>query len=158
MKILCLTPIKHLDGVYEYLESFGEVDYKPDLQDIDFDMYGYDVIEDSYIHVIKIYRHAPCVALRMAENVVLFNHAKEKEPLTSLGDHCHVVVLVEFVGLKFLRTSVKPEFAIVQIKLNRNEDRIIPSLNRCLILDPNTEISISEKEEDLEYEKQIEMI
>ena len=44
MKILCLTPIKHLDGVYEYLESFGEVDYKPDLQDIDFDMYGYDVI------------------------------------------------------------------------------------------------------------------
>tara|TARA_Y100000034_G_scaffold72860_1_gene87788 strand:+ start:806 stop:1714 length:909 start_codon:yes stop_codon:yes gene_type:complete len=44
MKILCLTPVKHLDGVYEYLESFGEVDYKPDLQGIDFDMYGYDII------------------------------------------------------------------------------------------------------------------
>ena len=30
MKILCLTPIKHLDGVFEYLESFGRVDYLPD--------------------------------------------------------------------------------------------------------------------------------
>ena len=47
MKILCLTPIKHLDGIYEYLESFGEVDYKPDLQDVDFDFFDkseYDVI------------------------------------------------------------------------------------------------------------------
>ena len=25
VKILCLTPIKHLDGVYEYLESFGTI-------------------------------------------------------------------------------------------------------------------------------------
>tara|TARA_Y100000004_G_scaffold196926_1_gene268804 strand:- start:1021 stop:1938 length:918 start_codon:yes stop_codon:yes gene_type:complete len=31
MKILCLTPIKHLDGVYEHLESFGTVDYHPSL-------------------------------------------------------------------------------------------------------------------------------
>ena len=30
MKILCLTPIKHLDEVFEYLESFGRVDYLPD--------------------------------------------------------------------------------------------------------------------------------
>ena len=47
MKILCLTPIKHLDGVYEYLETFGQVDYKPDINDIDFsfvDMDKYDVI------------------------------------------------------------------------------------------------------------------
>ena len=47
MKILCLTPIKHLDGVYEYLESFGKVDYKPELQDVDFEFFNitkYDVI------------------------------------------------------------------------------------------------------------------
>ena len=31
MNILCLTPIKHLDGLYEYLESFGKVEYHPDL-------------------------------------------------------------------------------------------------------------------------------
>ena len=30
MKILCLTPIKHLDGIYEYLNSFGRIDYLPD--------------------------------------------------------------------------------------------------------------------------------
>ena len=32
MKILCLTPIKHLDGIYEYLNSFGRIDYHPDLK------------------------------------------------------------------------------------------------------------------------------
>jgi D-3-phosphoglycerate dehydrogenase len=30
VKILCLTPIKHLDGIFEYLQSFGRVDYLPD--------------------------------------------------------------------------------------------------------------------------------
>ena len=30
MKILCLTPIKHLDEIYEYLNSFGRIDYLPD--------------------------------------------------------------------------------------------------------------------------------
>ena len=48
MKILCLTPIKHLDGIYEHLETFGEVDYKPDIRnDVDFnfiDISKYDVI------------------------------------------------------------------------------------------------------------------
>ena len=47
MRILCLTPIKHLDGIYEYLKTFGEVDYKPDMNDFDFsfvDMDKYDVI------------------------------------------------------------------------------------------------------------------
>ena len=31
MKILCITPIKHLDGVYEKLESCGEVIYEPNI-------------------------------------------------------------------------------------------------------------------------------
>ena len=48
MKILCLTPIKHLNGIYEYLESFGDVDYKPDIRnDVDFEFINiskYDVI------------------------------------------------------------------------------------------------------------------
>ena len=48
MKILCTTPIKHLYGVYEYLESFGEVHYMPELKIIDFDLSinlsNYDVI------------------------------------------------------------------------------------------------------------------
>jgi len=30
MRILCLTPINHLDKVYNYLNSFGRVDYLPD--------------------------------------------------------------------------------------------------------------------------------
>ena len=47
MKILCLTPIKHLNGIYEYLESFGEVDYNPELDRGEFNflhMGDYDVI------------------------------------------------------------------------------------------------------------------
>jgi D-3-phosphoglycerate dehydrogenase len=48
MKILCLTPIKHLQGIYEYLETFGNVDYKPDIRnDVDFEFINiskYDVI------------------------------------------------------------------------------------------------------------------
>ena len=47
MKILCLTPIKHLDGIYEYLESFGKVSYAPELDKKYFeslDMSDYDVI------------------------------------------------------------------------------------------------------------------
>ena len=47
MKILCLTPIKHLDGIYEYLERYGRVYYSPDLNKEDFiyfDMDEYDTI------------------------------------------------------------------------------------------------------------------
>ena len=47
MKILCLTPIKHLDGIYEYLERYGDIHYSPDLNKEDFiyfDMDEYDVI------------------------------------------------------------------------------------------------------------------
>ena len=47
MKILCLTPIKHLDGIYEHLERYGRVYYSPDLNKEDFtyfDMDEYDVI------------------------------------------------------------------------------------------------------------------
>ena len=48
MKILCLTPIKHLDGIYEHLESFGVVDYHPDVDRINvgglIDSFNYDVI------------------------------------------------------------------------------------------------------------------
>lgn len=47
MKILCITPIKHLDGVYDYLSSFGRVDYFPSLDHGDFDeikISSYDVI------------------------------------------------------------------------------------------------------------------
>jgi D-3-phosphoglycerate dehydrogenase len=31
MKILCITPIKHLEGAYEHLESRGVVDYHPNI-------------------------------------------------------------------------------------------------------------------------------
>ena len=31
MKILCITPIKHLDGVYKKLQSYGEVIYEPEI-------------------------------------------------------------------------------------------------------------------------------
>lgn len=31
MKILCITPVKHLGGVYEKLQSYGEVIYKPEV-------------------------------------------------------------------------------------------------------------------------------
>ena len=47
MKILCLTPIKHLNGIYEYLERYGDIHYSPDLNKEDFvyfDMDEYDVI------------------------------------------------------------------------------------------------------------------
>jgi D-3-phosphoglycerate dehydrogenase len=48
MKILCLTPIKHLDGIYEYLESFGTVDYYPNIDGINvrglIGSFDYDVI------------------------------------------------------------------------------------------------------------------
>mgnify|MGYP003122582073 FL=1 len=44
MKILCLTPIKHLNGICEKLESFGKVDYRTELKNINFDLSNYDVI------------------------------------------------------------------------------------------------------------------
>ena len=47
MKILCVTPIMHLNGVFEYLQSFGEVSYNPDLEKENFkslNMIEYDVI------------------------------------------------------------------------------------------------------------------
>ena len=31
MKILCITPVKHLDGVYEKLLGYGEVIYEPEI-------------------------------------------------------------------------------------------------------------------------------
>jgi D-3-phosphoglycerate dehydrogenase / 2-oxoglutarate reductase len=31
VKILCITPIKHLEGLYEEMESFGEVVYMPEI-------------------------------------------------------------------------------------------------------------------------------
>tara|TARA_A100001201_G_C4095785_1_gene203696 strand:+ start:4903 stop:5841 length:939 start_codon:yes stop_codon:yes gene_type:complete len=31
MKILCITPIKHLEGVFEKLSKFGEVEYQPNI-------------------------------------------------------------------------------------------------------------------------------
>ena len=31
MRILCITPIKHLDGAFEKLCRYGEVDYISDL-------------------------------------------------------------------------------------------------------------------------------
>ena len=30
-RILCITPVKHLDGVYEKLESYGDVIYQPEI-------------------------------------------------------------------------------------------------------------------------------
>jgi len=48
MQILCLTPIKHLNEVYEYLNSFGCVDYYPNLNKESvkglIDSFDYDVI------------------------------------------------------------------------------------------------------------------
>ena len=34
VKILCITPIKHLEGVYERLASFGEITYFPNISKI----------------------------------------------------------------------------------------------------------------------------
>ena len=36
LKILCITPIKHLEGLFEYIKKFGDVDYFPDLNLNDF--------------------------------------------------------------------------------------------------------------------------
>ena len=30
-KILCITPVKHLEGVYEKLLGYGEVIYEPEI-------------------------------------------------------------------------------------------------------------------------------
>ena len=52
MKILCLTPIKHLDGIYEYLERYGKVHYSPDLNKEDF-IY-FDMMNMMLYFVIQI--------------------------------------------------------------------------------------------------------
>ena len=58
MKILCITPVKHLKGVYESLESYGIVDYYPNIDYTNLknllDNFDYDVIfcnpnKQSYI-------------------------------------------------------------------------------------------------------------
>ena len=33
-KILCITPVKHLEGVYEKLETFGSITYLPNISKI----------------------------------------------------------------------------------------------------------------------------
>ena len=46
-RIFCITPIKHLKGVYEYLETFGKVDYEPEIDEeriVETDLTVYDVI------------------------------------------------------------------------------------------------------------------
>ena len=35
MKIVCITPIKHLDGVYERLEQYGEIIYLPEISKLE---------------------------------------------------------------------------------------------------------------------------
>ena len=35
MKIVCITPIKHLDEVYERLEQYGEVIYVPEISKLE---------------------------------------------------------------------------------------------------------------------------
>jgi len=35
MKIVCITPIKHLDGVYERLEQYGELIYLPEISKLE---------------------------------------------------------------------------------------------------------------------------
>jgi phosphoglycerate dehydrogenase-like enzyme len=35
MKILCITPIKHLNGIYETLSSYGEISYQPYISNIE---------------------------------------------------------------------------------------------------------------------------
>lgn len=47
MKILCITPIKHLDGIYKHLRSFGPVTYLPNLSKVEMqklNLLNYDVI------------------------------------------------------------------------------------------------------------------
>ena len=47
MKILCLTPIKHLQGVYEHLETFGQVAYYPELTKFEIqklELNDYDIL------------------------------------------------------------------------------------------------------------------
>ena len=47
MIILCITPIKHLDGVYSHLKTFGKVDYLPDIKKeemIELGLEEYDII------------------------------------------------------------------------------------------------------------------
>ena len=35
MKIVCITPIQHLDGVYERLEQYGELSYLPEISKLE---------------------------------------------------------------------------------------------------------------------------
>ena len=48
MKILCITPVKHINGLCKNLESLGSVEYHPDLtkQDVKglIDSFDYDII------------------------------------------------------------------------------------------------------------------
>lgn len=48
MRIICITPIKHIDGLYENLSSIGQVDYHPEIDKISLqnlvDLYDYNII------------------------------------------------------------------------------------------------------------------
>jgi hypothetical protein len=39
IKILCITPIKHLDGIFERLSKLGDIEYKPDFTKKDLKFY-----------------------------------------------------------------------------------------------------------------------
>ena len=117
--------------------------------------YTYEMIEDSYKNLIKITNTNSPPSIRMKilnnkeENAAIFNSKREVQNVGAILENMNVVVLVEFVGLKFLRTTVKPEWRIVQIKLFEHE---YSNINDYLINDEYLSDNIYEDLSDIEYE------
>ena len=86
--------------------------------------FTYDMVDDSYKNVIKITdtKCLPSFRFKMLSNknekAVIFNN--KKEPQENILENSYVVILAEFQGLRFMRTNVKPEWRIVQVKMFEN--------------------------------------
>ena len=49
MKIVCITPIKHLDEVYERLEQYGEVIYVPEISKLELTILLSETLDIEYL-------------------------------------------------------------------------------------------------------------
>ena len=106
MRILCLTPIEHLDGVFEYLQSFGRV----------------DCLIDSPANVIRD------VVATLNYDVIFCNPNKQNYMLDEyILKHFNGIILTASTGLNHINTNYCEQKGI-KVLSHKNDIRFLNDL------------------------------
>ena len=106
MRILCLTPIEHLDGVFEYLQSFGRV----------------DCLTDSPANVIRD------VVATLNYDVIFCNPNKQNYMLDEyILKHFNGTILTASTGLNHINTNYCEQKGI-KVLSHKNDIRFLNDL------------------------------